>query len=302
MKASDRPLSGASAKGRQSLAFRTRSRRAAPSFEDAKRVDPGGGPTRPQVTERFSPLRSREVLAERFSIERLARRGGMGAVYRALDLRTGLPVAIKVTGSGAAGMRARFSRESQILSELTHPGIVQHVGHGATRDGTLFLAMEWLEGEDLAERLRRGPLGVEASVLLLRGICEALGQAHLRGIVHRDLKPENPLPQARRPGLGEDSRFRHCSGQRASYRSLDRSRHAARYGRLHVAGAGVFSERSGLPRRRFRARVRAVRVPDRQGALLERAPDWCPCEGAPRRSRRGRATSCRSCTPLSTSW
>jgi tetratricopeptide (TPR) repeat protein len=153
------------------------------------------------VRERFSPLGSGEVLADRFSIERLARRGGMAAVYRALDLRTGLPVAIKVTGAGGPGMRARFSRESQILSELTHPGIVQHVGHGATRDGTLFLAMEWLEGEDLSERLRRGPLGVEASLVLVRGVCEALSQAHRRGIVHRDLKPENLFLKHGEPGL-----------------------------------------------------------------------------------------------------
>ncbi len=174
MKASDLPLVGGLPE-----------RSGDPCLSDAV------APTHPQVRARGSPLAAGEVLAERFSIERLAKRGGMGAVYRALDLRTGFPVAIKITGSGAAESRARFSRESQILSELSHPGIVQHVGHGATRDGTLFLAMEWLDGEDLADRLRRGPLGASASLSLLTAACEALSQAHARGIVHRDLKPEN---------------------------------------------------------------------------------------------------------------
>jgi tetratricopeptide (TPR) repeat protein len=184
MKASDLPLVG-----------------GLPDRSGDSRLSDAVAPTHPQVRERSSPLAAGEVLAERFSIEQLARRGGMAAVYRALDLQTGLPVAIKITGSGLAGTRARFSRESQILSELSHPGIVQHVGHGSTRDGTMFLAMEWLDGEDLSERLRRGPLGLAASLTLLGAVCEALGQAHSRGIVHRDLKPENLFLKHGDPGL-----------------------------------------------------------------------------------------------------
>ncbi|HEY3255253.1 MAG TPA: protein kinase, partial [Polyangiaceae bacterium] len=88
-------------------------------------------------------------------------------------------------------LRARFAREIGILSELSHPGIVQYLAHGTTHEGTLYLAMEWLEGEDLAERLRRTPLSIEETLTLTRRICRALSTAHARGIVHRDIKPGN---------------------------------------------------------------------------------------------------------------
>jgi eukaryotic-like serine/threonine-protein kinase len=132
-----------------------------------------------------------ETLANRFSVESLARRGGMGAIYRGTDLETAQPVAIKITGFFGAGARARFSREIRLLADLSHPGIVRHLGHGTTADGKLYLVMEWLEGEDLAQRLAHKPLGVDESLGLVRRACEALAVAHARGIVHRDIKPAN---------------------------------------------------------------------------------------------------------------
>jgi tetratricopeptide (TPR) repeat protein len=123
----------------------------------------------------------------------------MGAVYRSMDLETGATVALKVMEGLDANASARFHREAAILSELRHPGIVRYVARGTTSSGVPYLAMEWLEGEDLAERIARGPLGVEESLTLLRRACEALAVPHSRGIVHRDLKPANLFLERCRP-------------------------------------------------------------------------------------------------------
>ncbi len=133
------------------------------------------------------------LFANRFEIERLAGSGGMGAVYRARDRRTGAPVALKVLHDTAADPEAleRFAREGRLLGELEHPGIVAYVDHGRTPEGRSFLAMEWLDGEDLAVRLARGPLPFDESLALLRRVAGALSAPHGRGVVHRDLKPSN---------------------------------------------------------------------------------------------------------------
>ena len=136
-------------------------------------------------------LHAGTTLSGRFRVESFARRGGMGAIYRGLDLATEKPVALKIVGRLGRDLHARFAREIGILSELLHPNIVQYLAHGTTREGTLYLVMEWLEGEDLAERLRRLPLSIEETLTLTRRVCRALSVAHARGIVHRDIKPAN---------------------------------------------------------------------------------------------------------------
>ncbi|HNI61676.1 MAG TPA: serine/threonine-protein kinase, partial [Pseudomonadota bacterium] len=125
----------------------------------------------------------------RFEVERLTGSGGMGAVYRAMDRTTMQPVAIKVLFDGAD--EARFHREALLLAELRHPGIVGYVAHGRTDAGHPFLAMQWLSGIDLAERLRHGGLNLKESLLLIQRVAEALSIAHKRGIIHRDIKPSN---------------------------------------------------------------------------------------------------------------
>lgn len=132
-------------------------------------------------------------LAARFRIDALIGEGGMSRVYRAIDERTGAPVALKLLldrGATAHG-DARFLREAELLAQLDHPAIVRHVDHGRLPDGTDYLAMEWLAGEDLAVRLRSGRLGVAETIRLLGRAAEALSVAHARGIIHRDLKPSN---------------------------------------------------------------------------------------------------------------
>src|SRR5437879_2785032 len=102
-----------------------------------------------------------------FEIEGPARSGGMGEIYRARDRLSGQAVALKILNeSGVDADAERFFREARILSDLRHPGIVRYLGHGRTIAGEPYLAMEWLDGEDLGERLRRAGLTIDETVLL----------------------------------------------------------------------------------------------------------------------------------------
>ena len=119
--------------------------------------------------------------------------GGMGEVYRAKDTRLGREVAIKVLParfSSSPESRERFEREARAISSLNHARIctLHDVGH---QDGVDFLVMEYLEGESLAEKLRKGALPLRETLKIGMEVCEALDVAHRAGIVHRDLKPAN---------------------------------------------------------------------------------------------------------------
>jgi serine/threonine protein kinase/predicted ATPase len=138
------------------------------------------------------PLAAGTHFAERFQIERPAGQGGMGTVYRAVDGQTGRVVALKLIQPGDAQQDVeRFLREAQILAALRHPGIVQYITHGIAEPGLPYLAMEWLEGEDLAQRLRRGRPSIAELGRMLARVGQALSVAHERGVVHRDIKPSN---------------------------------------------------------------------------------------------------------------
>jgi serine/threonine protein kinase len=136
-------------------------------------------------------LKPGTLIGQRFVIDAAAGTGGMGTVYRGRDMLRGEPVAIKVLSDNlhSGDETERFAREVQILAELSHPGIVSYVAHGVLASGQPYLAMEWLDGEDLAQRLRRCPMSPQESLTLVRRIAEALHIAHQRHIVHRDLKP-----------------------------------------------------------------------------------------------------------------
>lgn len=138
-------------------------------------------------------LRPGDLFAQRFEIDRPAGSGGMGSVYRARDLQSGDIVALKLlhVQNGPLADPERFVREARLLSELSHPGIVAYVAHGQTPEGQRFLAMEWLDGEDLSARLLRGPLPLQEALLLFKNVTEALAVAHRRGVIHRDVKPSN---------------------------------------------------------------------------------------------------------------
>jgi serine/threonine protein kinase len=119
--------------------------------------------------------------------------GGMGEVYRATDMTLGRDVAIKVLPADVASdpeRLARFRREARVLASLNHPNIGAIHGFEEV-DGTAFLTLELVEGEDLAERLRRGPVPTREAVEIAKQVAEALEAAHERGVIHRDLKPAN---------------------------------------------------------------------------------------------------------------
>ncbi|RLB64243.1 MAG: serine/threonine-protein kinase PknK [Deltaproteobacteria bacterium] len=132
-----------------------------------------------------------DVVAGRFEVERTAGAGGMGTVYRTRDLTTGEPVALKTIRKPNEEHTRRFLKEAEVLYKLRHPTIVRYVAHGHTETGELFLAMEWLEGENLSQRLKRAALSLNEAYKLALGCAEAIGVAHDRGVLHRDIKPGN---------------------------------------------------------------------------------------------------------------
>lgn len=132
-----------------------------------------------------------DVIAGRFELAELAGAGGMGRVYRARDRASGDWVAVKLLVGDAERHRERFAREAELLDQLRHPSIVRYVAHGVTEAGELFLAMAWLEGEDLANRLARGRLSVPDTLALARRVLAGLAAAHALGVIHRDVKPRN---------------------------------------------------------------------------------------------------------------
>jgi Tol biopolymer transport system component len=119
--------------------------------------------------------------------------GGMGEVYRARDTRLNRTVAVKILPvhlSTDFAARQRFDREARVISSLNHPNICQLYDVGS-QDGVNFTVMEFLEGETLADRLKKGPLPLEQVLKCGIEICEGLEKAHKSGVVHRDLKPGN---------------------------------------------------------------------------------------------------------------
>lgn len=133
------------------------------------------------------------ILANRYRLDARVAQGGMGAIYKGHDLQLDRPVAVKLMTEGYAdpSARARFFREAKAAAGIQSPHIVQILDFGI--DGaTLFIVMEWLEGEDLRRRLKRdGPIEPLEVLVLLKQLAKGLRKAHERQVVHRDLKPAN---------------------------------------------------------------------------------------------------------------
>ena len=140
------------------------------------------------------PLSAGDRLAT-FEIVAALGAGGMGEVYRARDLKLGRDVAIKVLPAAFVTdpeRVGRFQREAQLLAALNHPHIASVFGLEESGE-TTFLAMELVDGESLADRVRAGALGLDESLSIASQIGEALAAAHEKGIIHRDLKPANVM-------------------------------------------------------------------------------------------------------------
>lgn len=132
-----------------------------------------------------------DIIDDRFELLACTGSGGMGTVYRARDRATNDLVAVKVLHEDTEGTMARFTTEAQVLARLEHAHIVRYIAHGIAATGEPYLAMEWLEGEELEARMRRERLGIVEAVELGLRVARALGVAHAQGVVHRDIKPNN---------------------------------------------------------------------------------------------------------------
>jgi eukaryotic-like serine/threonine-protein kinase len=137
------------------------------------------------------------VVDNKYRIEQLLGRGGMGAVYRARDMRLDRLVAVKVVRPELLedqDARRRFRREAQIVARLQHPGIVSIFDFGTLAGGGAYLVMELVRGEDLRRVLHReGRIEPARALKILTAVCAAIDAAHHEGVLHRDLKPENIL-------------------------------------------------------------------------------------------------------------
>ncbi len=140
-------------------------------------------------------LSSGQILRQ-YRIERFLDKGGMGEVYLAADTKLHRRVALKVlSGEEAIDERRkkRFVREGIAASRLTHPNISVVYDADETEEGIAFISMEYIEGETLATRLRRGPLPLDDVRSYALQIADALDEAHRHGVIHRDLKPGNVM-------------------------------------------------------------------------------------------------------------
>ncbi len=137
----------------------------------------------------------KDLLDGQFQIQQKIGAGGMGAVYKAVQPMMNRAVAVKILHPKLTNRKdivARFRREARAMSHLSHPNTVKVLLYGELEDGGLYIVMEYLEGKNLNQIVRKeGPLPTERAIPILVQVCGALQEAHSQGIIHRDLKPEN---------------------------------------------------------------------------------------------------------------
>ena len=154
-------------------------------------VDAGRVPNAP------TPEHLNQILPHgRYLADAIIGMGGMGVVYRGIQVNLNRPIAIKLMrkGDGAAyAFEDRFRREAIAMGQLNHPNIVAIYDFDMIENDYLFFVMEYVEGTDLAEIMRTGGMTPQLTLMLLPQICNALEYAHSRGIVHRDIKPANVM-------------------------------------------------------------------------------------------------------------
>ena len=246
----------------------------------------------------------------KYEIVRPLGKGAMGQVYLAHDTVLDRDVALKVMVAQIADdpeLKARFEREARAVAKMTHPNVVTVFDLGSHTDGSPYIAMELLKGQDLQKAMRQTPpMTLERKVAIIVQVLAGLAHAHQAGIVHRDIKPANIFIQ-------DDGsvKIMDFGVARADRRLHDRHRQHRGDGGLHVprAGAGQEGRRAQRPLQRrlhaLRARGRAAALPLRQphGDLLQdhprggelrpdpagrrlRRPDADPEEGARQGHRR----------------
>ena len=176
--------------------------------------------------------------------------GGMGEVWLATEVRLGRKVALKVLPADLTRdpLRVhRFEQEARAASALNHPNVCTIHALGETSDGQHYIAMEYVEGETLRQRLSTARLSIREALDIAIQVAAALSAAHAAGIVHRDIKPENVMLRPDgfvkvldfglaklAPTAPDDCRRGHDAN-----RAEDRRRHRGGHRRVHVAGAGA---------------------------------------------------------------
>jgi len=150
--------------------------------------------TEPEVTAPGTDADGKQPAAlGRYRIDRVLGQGGMGVVYGGFDPELQRPTAVKTLPRAGVVQTARLRREAAAMAKLSHPNVVQVFDVGED-DGRLYVAMELIDGESLAERLERSPaLAWPEVAAMLDAVAEGVAAAHAAGIVHRDLKPGNVL-------------------------------------------------------------------------------------------------------------
>jgi len=187
---------------------------AAPALQAAPAPDAAAAPASPTppgldrtatahgASARSGPLTTSlepgQILAQRYRVQRLLGKGGMGAVYLADDEVLGELVALKVISSAWAAdeqaMVARFRKEAAAARKVSSPAVIRIHDLGEARPGLLYLSMEYFAGRTLSEVIaQRGLVPIDEARDILKQICTGLEAAHQAGVVHRDLKPSNVL-------------------------------------------------------------------------------------------------------------